>query len=125
MGYLGMQETNKRRVDVNHNRNGAEMCFAIIAVIRGEWVIAQTALTGSLLSGCLMIFGTSLLFGGLQNEFQFYPVVIARAHAQLLVVSLSTFVLPTAFKSWSQSKLITAGQLGWLSAYSLQTGNLG
>jgi Ca2+:H+ antiporter len=116
MGYSGIQEINKRRVDANHNRNGAEMCFAIIAVIRGESIIAQTALTGSLLSGCLMVFGTSLLFGGLQNEFQFYPVVIARAHAQLLVVSLSTFVLPTAFKSWSQSKLITASQLSWLSA---------
>jgi Ca2+:H+ antiporter len=107
-----MQETVRRRVDSNDNRNGAELCFAIIAVTRRESVIAQTALTGSLLSGCLMIFGTSLLFGGLQNESQFYPVTIARANAQMLVVSLVSIALPTAFKSWSQGKLIGRKSIG-------------
>ncbi|KIM93154.1 hypothetical protein OIDMADRAFT_138383 [Oidiodendron maius Zn] len=82
--------------------NGSELCFAIIAVTRRESIIAQTALTGSLLSGCLVIFGTCLLFGGIRNERQFYPLIIARANAQLLVVSLVSIALPTAFKSWSQ-----------------------
>ena len=52
-----------------------------------------------------MIFGTCLLFGGILREHQKYPVIIARTNAQLLVVSLVSIALPTAFKSWSQGKL--------------------
>jgi len=67
-------------------RNSAELCFAITAVAKGESVIAQTALTGSLLSNCLVIFGICLLFGGILHQRQFLSVIIARINAQLLVV---------------------------------------
>jgi Ca2+:H+ antiporter len=85
-------------------RNSAELCFAVTAVVRRESVIAQTALTGSLISNCLMIFGTCLLSGGILRHRQSYPVIIARTNAQLLVVSLVSIIIPTAFKNWSQGK---------------------
>jgi Ca2+:H+ antiporter len=87
--------------------NIAELCFVLMAVARGESVIAQTALTGALISSCLMIFGTSLLFGGIRNARQYYPAIIARANAQLLVVSLVSISIPTAFRIWSEGELIT------------------
>jgi Ca2+:H+ antiporter len=52
-----------------------------------------------------MIFGTSLIFGGIKNARQSYPVSIASANAQVLVVSLVSIVLPTAFRSWSEGKV--------------------
>jgi Ca2+:H+ antiporter len=88
----------------NAYRNMTELCFAIIAVIRGESLVAQTALTGSIISSCLVIFGTCLLVRGITQvkEQQSYPIIIARTNAQLLVVSLVSIALPTAFKTWSQ-----------------------
>jgi Ca2+:H+ antiporter len=77
-------------------------------VVRRESVVAQTALTGSLISNCLVIFGTCLLFGGILNERQYYPVIIARTNAQLLVVSLISIILPTAFKTWSEGEIIAS-----------------
>jgi len=78
-----------------------------MAVVRGESVITQTALTRALISNCLMIFGTSLLFGGIRNARQYYPAIIARANAQLLIVSLMSINILTAFRIWSESELIT------------------
>jgi Ca2+:H+ antiporter len=78
----------------------------LTAVARRESVIAQTALTGALISSCLMVFGTCLFFGGIQHERQYYPITIARANAQLLVVSLVSISIPTAFKSWSEGELM-------------------
>jgi len=89
----------------NKLRNAAELCFVIVAVVKGETLIAKTALTGSLISSCLMIFGTCLLFGGILHDRAYYPIVIARANAQLLGVSLVSITLPTAFKIWSEGKL--------------------
>lgn len=86
--------------------NITELCFVLTAVARRESVIAQTALTGALISSCLMVFGTCLFFGGIQHERQYYPITIARANAQLLVVSLVSISIPTAFKSWSEGELM-------------------
>jgi Ca2+:H+ antiporter len=86
--------------------NIAELCFVLTAVARRESVIAQTALTGALISSCLMVFGTCIFFGGIQHERQYYPITIARADAQLLVVSLVSISIPTAFKSWSEGELM-------------------
>jgi Ca2+:H+ antiporter len=87
--------------------NIAELCFVLTAVAKRQSVIAQTALTGALISSCLMIFGTCLLFGGIQHERQYYPVILATLNAQLLVVTLVSISMPTAFKSWSEGELMT------------------
>jgi Ca2+:H+ antiporter len=49
-----------------------------------------------------MTFGTCLLFGGIQKDHQTYPIIFARTNAQLLIVSLISIVLPTAFATWSE-----------------------
>ncbi|PWI65036.1 hypothetical protein PCL_07448 [Purpureocillium lilacinum] len=82
--------------------NIAEICFVITAVVDGKHLIAKTALTGSIVSSCLMTFGTCLVCGGIFHKQQFYPLVIARLNAQLLVVSLVSVTLPTAFQLFSK-----------------------
>lgn len=82
-------------------RNIAEICFVCTAVVLKQPLLAKTALIGSVLSSCLMTFGTCLLSGGVATERLFYPIVVARANAQLLVVSLVSITLPTAFQSFS------------------------
>ncbi|KAF2022907.1 hypothetical protein EK21DRAFT_15760, partial [Setomelanomma holmii] len=83
--------------------NCAELCFALTATMKGKSAVAQTTLTGSIISYCLISFGTCLIFGGISRERQSYPMIIARTNAQLLVVSLISITLPTAFKTWSEA----------------------
>ena len=78
--------------------------FSVIAVVKWETLIAQTALTGAILSNSLLILGTCFLFGGLQNHTQTYPIVTACTNSEVLVVSLASIVLPTAFQIWSKCK---------------------
>ncbi|QKX62581.1 uncharacterized protein TRUGW13939_09742 [Talaromyces rugulosus] len=84
--------------------NSIEICFAIVAVAQNEALVAQTSLTGAVLSNCLLILGTCFLCGGFQNGVRTYPVVMARDKAQLLVLSLASIVLPTVFKLSAQAK---------------------
>ena len=42
------------------------------------------------------------MLGGISHQRQSYPIIIARTNAQLLVVSLVSIILPTAFKTWSE-----------------------
>jgi Ca2+:H+ antiporter len=58
--------------------NITELCFVLIAVARRETIIAQIALTGALISSCLIIFGTCLVFGGIEHERQYYPIATVR-----------------------------------------------
>jgi len=74
----------------------------VTAIIVGKPAVAQTALTGSIISHCLVTFATCLLLAGLRKEHQTYPIVFARTNAQLFVVSLISIVLPTSFAAWSE-----------------------
>jgi Ca2+:H+ antiporter len=76
----------------------------MVAVVKGEALVAQTALTGAVLANCLLILGTCFLCGGFQNGAQTYPIVMARDKAQLLVLSLASIVLPTVFKLSAQGR---------------------
>lgn len=86
----------------NKPRNIEKASFVVLAVLYDEPDIAKTALAGSILSSCLMAFGTILLSGDIAHDRVFYPVFIAKVNAQLLVVSLFSVMLPTAFKAFSK-----------------------
>jgi Ca2+:H+ antiporter len=90
-------------------RNFTELSFAIIAVVKKEPIVAQTALAGSLLSHSLLILGTCFTFGGLQNHTQSYPLTIARTASQMLLISLASLILPTTFKIFSESEYNLSG----------------
>jgi len=74
----------------------------VVATIVSKPAVAQTALTGSIISNCLMTFGACLLLGCISEQRDTYPIVFARTNAQLLVVSLISIILPTAFATWSE-----------------------
>lgn len=91
-------------MELTITRNFTELAFVIVAVTKNEPMVAQTALAGSLLSHTLLILGTCFLCGGLQNHRQSYPLIMARVASQLLLISLSSLIVPTAFKIWSDCK---------------------
>jgi Ca2+:H+ antiporter len=88
-------------IELTFCRNFTELSFVMIAVVRNEPIVAQTAIAGSLLSHSLLILGTCFTFGGLQNHTQSYPLIIARTTSHMLLISLASLILPTAFKIWS------------------------
>jgi Ca2+:H+ antiporter len=85
--------------------NSIEICFAIVAVAQNEALVAQTSLTGTVLSNCLLILGICFLYGGFQNGVRMYLVVIARDKAQLFVLSLASIILSIVFKLSAQAKI--------------------
>ncbi|PMD21291.1 hypothetical protein NA56DRAFT_572129 [Hyaloscypha hepaticicola] len=82
--------------------NITELYFILIAIVKREPVITQTALTGSLISSYLIIFDTSLLFGSFRYTRQYYPAIITRVNTQVLVISLVSITIPIAFRNWSE-----------------------
>jgi calcium/proton exchanger cax len=73
-------EVCPQRLNLVLNRvfgNIAELYFVLTAVARRESVIAQTALTGALISSCLVVFDTCIFFGGIQYERQYYPTRVS------------------------------------------------
>jgi Ca2+:H+ antiporter len=97
-----VQCTQYSQREFNKTSNCAELCFAITATVKGKPAVAQTALTGSIVSNCLMSFGTCLLLGGVSQQRQSYPIIIACTTAELLVVSIISITLPTAFATSSK-----------------------
>lgn len=88
------------------------------AVVQGEPVTAKTALTGSLVFSCPTAFGTYLLSGGVAQH---------TINAQLLVVSLESLILPTAFHIFASGTMkprTQRTQLCWRCPQTEQTDGL-
>lgn len=78
----------------------AELSLAIVAVIRRDALLARTSLTGAFLVNSLLLIGLAFLAGGSTGEEIDYPILIARASSHMLLVSLISLILPTAFQLW-------------------------
>lgn len=79
-------------------------------MVKNEPLVAQTALTGALLSQTLLVLGTCFFCGGLQNHTESYSLVIAKVTSQLLLVSLASLIIPAAFKIFSDGKQMSASK---------------
>lgn len=81
--------------------NAVEMIVAIIALAKGEVLIVQTSLVGSILSNLLLVMGMCFFFGGLRREEQFFNQTVAQTAASLLALAIASVIVPTAFDLWS------------------------
>ncbi|GAA6060974.1 hypothetical protein JCM10212_006556 [Sporobolomyces blumeae] len=77
--------------------NAVELIVGILALIRGELRIVQTSLLGSILSNLLLVLGCSFLAGGLKFKEQKFQMTAAQASSSLMVLGVSTLVIPAAF----------------------------
>ncbi|KAG4024986.1 hypothetical protein MFRU_075g00080 [Monilinia fructicola] len=83
--------------------NAVEMIVAIIALAKGEVIIVQTSLVGSILSNLLLVMGMCFFFGGLRREEQFFNQTVAQTAASLLALAVASVIVPTAFDLWSDT----------------------
>lgn len=84
--------------------NAVELIVSIIALSQGKILIVQTSLLGSILSNLLLVLGTCFLVGGIGRDVQFFNITAAHTAAVLLLLSMGSLVLPTAFQTFSNTQ---------------------
>ncbi|KAH7908295.1 calcium proton exchanger [Hygrophoropsis aurantiaca] len=83
--------------------NAVEIIVGIAALLKGELLIVQTSLIGSILSNILLVLGCSFLAGGIYHKEGNFQVEGAQASASLMTLSCITLVIPAAFASTLKS----------------------
>ncbi|KAH0543029.1 hypothetical protein FGG08_002637 [Glutinoglossum americanum] len=92
--------------------NAVELIVSTSALIRHEVLIVQTALIGSILSNLLLVLGMCFFAGGLTRVEQSPNVAVAQTSSSLLVISVGSLVIPTAFHAWSSDYSHTTDPAG-------------
>ena len=83
--------------------NAVEMIVAIIALAKGEIVVVQTSLIGSILSNLLLVMGMCFFFGGLRRKEQYFNQTVAQTSASLLALAVGSVIIPTCFDQFSNT----------------------
>lgn len=92
-------------------RNAVELIVAIIALLKGEIVIVQTSLIGSILSNLLLVMGMCFFFGGLRRQEQFFNTTVAQTATSLLALAIAGIIIPTVFDVQSELPVSTTAAL--------------
>src|SRR5207248_6749719 len=77
--------------------NAAELIIAIMALQKGLYPVVKASLTGSIIGNVLLVFGASVLAGGIKYKRQRFNVTGARAQSTLLTMSAIALVMLAAF----------------------------
>jgi Ca2+:H+ antiporter len=80
------------------------MIVAIIALAKGNIVVVQTSLIGSILSNLLLVLGMCFFFGGLRRREQYFNQTVAQTSASLLALAVGSVIIPTCFDQFSNTK---------------------
>ena len=90
--------------------NAVELIVGILALVKGEIIIVQTSLIGSMLSNLLLVLGMCFFFGGINRLEQHFNVTVAQTAASILALAVGGILIPTAF-TWGQGAANPAGNL--------------
>ncbi|RPB06136.1 calcium/proton exchanger [Choiromyces venosus 120613-1] len=77
--------------------NAVELIISILALVKGEIVIVQTSLIGSILSNLLLVLGMAFIAGGYNRIEQNFNTTVAQTASSLLALAVGSLVVPTAF----------------------------
>lgn len=77
--------------------NATELIVGVIALKKGEILIVQTSLIGSMLSNLLLVLGMCFFFGGINRVKQHFNITVAQTASSLLALSIGSLIIPTAF----------------------------
>jgi Ca2+:H+ antiporter len=91
--------------------NAVEMIVAIIALAKGEVVVVQTSLIGSILSNLLLVMGMCFFFGGIRRPEQFFNKTVAGTAASLLALAVGSVIIPTCFDEFSTTPVASVAAL--------------
>ena len=77
--------------------NAAELIIAVIALRAGFHDIVKASLTGSILGNVLLVFGLSVIAGGIRHPAQKFNKTAASLGTTMLVLSSIALVVPAVF----------------------------
>jgi len=77
--------------------NTVELIIAILALVKGELRVVQSAMIGSILSNCLLVLGCCFFAGGIRFHEQVYTIRSAQLNTSMLSISALVIVIPAAF----------------------------
>jgi Ca2+:H+ antiporter len=77
--------------------NAAELIIAIMALRLGEYEVVKASITGSIIGNVLLVFGLSVLCGGVKFPTQRFNRTAASVGTTLLVLSAIALVVPAVF----------------------------
>lgn len=83
------------------SRNTIGLVVSILALAKREFIIVQYLLIGSILSKLILGLGICFLLGGSLPVEESFTFRFAQSASRLLLISLGTFSIPTAFHEWS------------------------
>src|SRR5947208_6486473 len=86
--------------------NAAELIIAIMALQKGLYPVVKASLTGSIIGNVLLVFGASVLAGGLKYKRQRFNVTGARAQSTLLTLAAISLVMPAGFHAVGGSQAV-------------------
>jgi Ca2+:H+ antiporter len=85
--------------------NAAELTIALMAIRLSEYEVVKASITGSIIGNVLLVFGLSVLIGGLTTEAQRFNRTAASLGTTLLVLSAIGLIVPATFHFLVQGKL--------------------
>ena len=85
--------------------------MSIVALVHGEVIIVKTLLMGSILPNLLLVLGMSFFFGGLRRTEQFFNQTAATTAGSLLVLSIASITIPTAFDQFTSTTNVPIAEL--------------
>jgi Ca2+:H+ antiporter len=91
--------------------NAAELIIALIALSKGLTGVVKASITGSIIGNVLLVFGASILAGGIKFREQRFNKTAARTSTTTLTLAAVALAIPTVFH-------VTASGLpgGWSQA---------
>ena len=84
--------------------NWAELCLAVVAVLKGHADVARATLIGTIVTNGLLVTGTCLLDHRPRGREMRYPVMMATLHARLTVTGVAFLLFPTILSQASDSE---------------------
>ncbi len=77
--------------------NAAELIITIMAVRAGLLDLVKASITGSIIGNLLLVLGFSMAAGGIRHGTQTFDKTNASRNAILLVLAVTTLIVPSAF----------------------------
>ncbi|TFK64541.1 calcium/proton exchanger [Pluteus cervinus] len=85
--------------------NVVEMIISGIALQHCDLELVQSSLLGGLLSNLLLVLGMAFIVGGFRYHQQEFQPMVAQLNSSLMIVSVISLMVPTAFHLYLESSL--------------------
>ncbi|KAK9370051.1 Sodium/calcium exchanger protein-domain-containing protein [Lipomyces kononenkoae] len=79
--------------------NAVELIVSIVALAKGEILIVQASMLGSILSNILLVLGCCFFAGGMIFQEQTFSNIVAQTMSSLMALATASLLIPAAFRA--------------------------